>query len=236
MARLEAWQRAPRSQQRVLDGVLRVLDRAEHPVAVSLELTPVRLGEIAEGVLAAPARRLQQLSFLGASGCRGGGHYLEGTGRPESTSGSPKAGNSSGGKVVISAITPCSMRITSSASARYSASPGCCAVAADRRLHVGSRHDAGHAPEALLIEALGPVLDDHLAADEQARLRRHREAQVLVQGLEHRLRVGVLGRLEIAVEQLALLARRFRGGRPLEPPLGQILLEAGAGALQRAVD
>ena len=125
MARLEARQRAPRPQQRVLDGVLRVLDRAEHPVAVGLELTAVRLGEIAEGVLAASARRLQQLSFLGASGCRSGGHSLEGTGRPQSAAGSPKAGNSSGGKVVISAITPSSMRITSSAIGRYSASPGC---------------------------------------------------------------------------------------------------------------
>ncbi len=116
MARLEARQRAPRPQQRVLDGVLGVLDRAEHPVAMGLELAAVRLDEIAEGVLAASARRLQQLSFLGASGCRGGGHGSEGNGRRQSVSGSPKAGKTADGKVVISAITPSSMRKTSSAS------------------------------------------------------------------------------------------------------------------------
>ena len=78
MARLEARQRSPRAQEGVLDGVLGVLHRSEHPVAVGLELAAERLDEVAEGVLAASAGRLQQLSFAGASGCRGGGHPDQG--------------------------------------------------------------------------------------------------------------------------------------------------------------
>ena len=39
---------APRAQERLLDEVLRLVERAEHPVAVDVQLAPVALGEAAE--------------------------------------------------------------------------------------------------------------------------------------------------------------------------------------------
>jgi hypothetical protein len=48
--------------------------------------------------------------------------------------------------------------------------------------------------------------------------------------------VGAFAVLDVAGEQLALGPRRIGAGRPLEPPLGQVLPHAGACALQRAVD
>jgi hypothetical protein len=47
MTRLSA---LPGSQQRVLQGVLGVLEGSEHPVAVHLELSQVRLGHLPERV------------------------------------------------------------------------------------------------------------------------------------------------------------------------------------------
>ena len=39
---------APRAQQRLLQRVVGVVDRAEHPVAVRVQLGPVRLDEVRE--------------------------------------------------------------------------------------------------------------------------------------------------------------------------------------------
>ena len=49
-APLEAGEALPGGQQRVLQGVLGVLQGAQHPVAVHLELAAVRLGQLAERV------------------------------------------------------------------------------------------------------------------------------------------------------------------------------------------
>jgi hypothetical protein len=38
----------PGSQQRVLEGVLGILEGSEHPVAVHLQFPPVRLGQLGE--------------------------------------------------------------------------------------------------------------------------------------------------------------------------------------------
>ena len=42
---------APRPQERLLHGVLRLVERGEHPVAVDVQLAPVALGELGEGGL-----------------------------------------------------------------------------------------------------------------------------------------------------------------------------------------
>ena len=49
-ALLEPGEALPGGQQRVLHGVLGVLQGAEHPVAVHLQLPPVRLGQLTERV------------------------------------------------------------------------------------------------------------------------------------------------------------------------------------------
>ena len=48
-AAVEAVAGAPRTQERLLYGVLRIVERREHPVAVDVELAPVTLGESGEG-------------------------------------------------------------------------------------------------------------------------------------------------------------------------------------------
>ena len=55
-ASLEPAEALPGGQQRVLQGVLGVLERSEHPVAVHLQLPPVRLGQLAERVAVAGPR------------------------------------------------------------------------------------------------------------------------------------------------------------------------------------
>jgi hypothetical protein len=50
-AALEAAEPAPRAQERLLQGILRVMDRSEHPVAVGVQLGPVRLDQPPELVL-----------------------------------------------------------------------------------------------------------------------------------------------------------------------------------------
>ena len=67
-AALEPGQPAPGAQRGVLEGVLGVLDRAEHPVAVRVELRAIRLEQAAEGRLVAVAGRGEQLLLLCA--CR----------------------------------------------------------------------------------------------------------------------------------------------------------------------
>jgi hypothetical protein len=54
-------QPAPGAQQRVLQGILGVVDRAEHPVAVRAEPAAVRADELAEGGLVAGARGGEQV-------------------------------------------------------------------------------------------------------------------------------------------------------------------------------
>src|SRR5262249_42970775 len=53
--------RAPRRQQRLLQDVLGVLNRAEHPVAVHLQFGPVRLGERPERLAVTCPRLLERL-------------------------------------------------------------------------------------------------------------------------------------------------------------------------------
>ena len=49
-ASLEPAEALPGGQQRVLEGVLGVLEGSEHPVAVHLELSEVRFGQLPERV------------------------------------------------------------------------------------------------------------------------------------------------------------------------------------------
>ncbi len=58
---LEPRQSAPGAHQRFLESVLGVVDRAQHPVAVRVELAAMGFDERAVGVLVAPTRRLEEL-------------------------------------------------------------------------------------------------------------------------------------------------------------------------------
>jgi hypothetical protein len=69
---LELVQRAPRRKQRLLQQVLGVLERAEDPVAVQLELTPVGVRELPEGVFVAAAGTGQLCRVHHPLGHRGG--------------------------------------------------------------------------------------------------------------------------------------------------------------------
>ena len=60
-AALEPGEPAPRADHRLLQCILGVLDRAEHPVAVSVQLAAMRLDQIRIGPLVAGARRREQL-------------------------------------------------------------------------------------------------------------------------------------------------------------------------------
>ena len=60
-ASLELLKAAPSGEQRLLEQVLGVLSRADDPVDVQLELTPVGVGELAERVLVAGTRAIQGL-------------------------------------------------------------------------------------------------------------------------------------------------------------------------------
>ena len=53
-------------EQRVLERVLGVLHRAEHPVAVGVQLGAMGLHQPTEGILVAAAGGLQQLAFVHA--------------------------------------------------------------------------------------------------------------------------------------------------------------------------
>jgi hypothetical protein len=52
----EAGEPTPRSEQRLLEGVLGVLNRAKHPVAVGVELPSMPRHQQLEGRLVAPLR------------------------------------------------------------------------------------------------------------------------------------------------------------------------------------
>jgi hypothetical protein len=52
----------PSGQQRLLEGVLGILERAEHPVAVHVQLSAERFGQRAERVAVSAARPVDQVS------------------------------------------------------------------------------------------------------------------------------------------------------------------------------
>src|SRR5205823_3230629 len=60
-ASLEPAEPLPRREQRVLQRVLRVVNRTEHPVAVRVELLTVRVGQFAERLAIARPRPLDEL-------------------------------------------------------------------------------------------------------------------------------------------------------------------------------
>ena len=64
---------APGAQQRLLDDVLGVLGRAEHPVAVHLERPPVRLDQLAERPLVARLREREHALAVVGRGAAGQG-------------------------------------------------------------------------------------------------------------------------------------------------------------------
>ena len=71
---LELLQPAPRAEQRVLEGVVGVVDRAQHPVAVRVELTSVGIHEAAKRVTVTLARCFEQLAFPNPRACGGRVH------------------------------------------------------------------------------------------------------------------------------------------------------------------
>ena len=80
---LESGQAAPCSKQRLLERVVGVVRRAEHPVAVGVELAAVRLDELAERMLVPAAGRLEQPQALRRRAAGAGAHPDEVTGRDE---------------------------------------------------------------------------------------------------------------------------------------------------------
>ena len=87
---VEARAPAPRAQERLLDEVLGLVERAEHPVAVDVQLAPVALGHAAEGGLVTGADGGDDGRVRGACsglGVRGhGGHGRYNAGRAQSSS------------------------------------------------------------------------------------------------------------------------------------------------------
>jgi hypothetical protein len=73
---LEPRQAAPRAQQRVLEGVLGVVDRRRHAIAVGVERGVVRLDEPPKGILVARACGVHQLALRHTRACRDGTHRL----------------------------------------------------------------------------------------------------------------------------------------------------------------
>jgi hypothetical protein len=55
----------PGGEERLLDRVLSILDRAEDAVAVQLQLTPVPLDQLGEGIGVAGLRPGDEISFDG---------------------------------------------------------------------------------------------------------------------------------------------------------------------------
>jgi hypothetical protein len=73
-AALEPRQALPGPQQRVLEGVLGVVDRAQHPIGVRMQLAAVGLDEPAKRLLVARAGGRQQRPLLSCDRCRNRGH------------------------------------------------------------------------------------------------------------------------------------------------------------------
>jgi len=70
----EPRQRAPRPRQRLLERVVGVVQRPEHPVAVDVKRRAVRLDEPAKRVLVAAADRIEQVLIRRSRACGRGGH------------------------------------------------------------------------------------------------------------------------------------------------------------------
>ena len=71
LAALEPVQRAPGSKQGVLDRVLGVVKRAQHPVAVGLQFAPERFHEPGERALVTRTGSREQLALAGVRSCHG---------------------------------------------------------------------------------------------------------------------------------------------------------------------
>ena len=82
---LEAAEPSPRREQRLLQRVLGVLDRAEDPVAVDVQLRPVGLDQLAERVLVAGLRQRDELRAHAHILPPPLGSVLRGTGRQVDT-------------------------------------------------------------------------------------------------------------------------------------------------------
>src|SRR5262249_24974425 len=78
--RTELGEPAPSTKQRLLERVLGVVQRAEHPVAVRLELGLVLLDDAREGGLVAGASRVERLPPIG--GGRSSSHPYQGRRAP----------------------------------------------------------------------------------------------------------------------------------------------------------
>ena len=76
-ARVDRPQPPPRPQHRVLQRVLGVMGRAEHPVAVREQLAPERPDELLEGLVVAPLRPLEQSRLLLGCHRRGAAHLKQ---------------------------------------------------------------------------------------------------------------------------------------------------------------
>jgi len=61
---VEARNRSPRAQQCVLDEVLGIMERAEHAIAVDLQLSPVRLSELLKRLVVATLRHREEVPFV----------------------------------------------------------------------------------------------------------------------------------------------------------------------------
>src|SRR6185437_1937292 len=70
----EARQTPPGPQQRVLQGVLGVVNGAEHAIAVGVQRAAVGLDEAAIGLLVAAAGGVEEVALERADGGGGGGH------------------------------------------------------------------------------------------------------------------------------------------------------------------
>jgi hypothetical protein len=75
-----------------------------------------------------------------------------------------------------------------------------------------------------------------LSAVPFADLGGHRQPYVIAQNGDQRLGVGLFVRVDVALEQPALLGVRFSGWCPAEPPLGPLIAQFCAGTLEGAVD
>src|SRR6266545_4573682 len=73
-AALEPGQPPPGTQQRLLERVLGIRDRAEHSVAVGVKLSVVGTYEPAEGILVTLPGGLEQLALIGGQPCGSGLH------------------------------------------------------------------------------------------------------------------------------------------------------------------
>jgi hypothetical protein len=68
-AALESGESLPGCEQRVLERILGVVERAEHPIAVHLQFSPMRLGQRAERLAVSASRPFDQLGRYQLHAC-----------------------------------------------------------------------------------------------------------------------------------------------------------------------